>query len=200
MRKTQRPPEQKGKQPKPADKKDPRGSIKLGIKKGKPEPLPRGAMRVGQTVDGCHNCVIRALNGQPFPPGTTTATNFLPETTIAFVINATPNPANCPCTWSNELYVEYVAVLTGAAKLIKRKNLQFPQILELIKIDPHNPQNPYATIAGCRLTISIKQLNADLRAGINTQHAFFQGVPTRIKLGVKCNSAVRTIVINITDP
>jgi hypothetical protein len=151
-------------------------------------------------VDRCRNCVIAALNNQQFPPGTTTASAFQPENVAVYTINARPNPATCPCEWSKEIYVEYVAVLTGAASTIKRRNLQFPQVLELIKIDPRDPKNPYVTINGCRLSIKIKDLNRDLRAGINTQHAFFQGVVTALKLGVKCNSQTRTIYITITDP
>jgi hypothetical protein len=176
------------------------GPIKQGLQKGAPERLPRGAMVAGPTQDGCRNCVIRALNNVPFPPRTTTATAFVADNAPPYVITASPNPPACPCTWSNEIYIEYVAVLTGAAGRLKRKNMQFPQVLERIKLNPRDPQNPYVTIAGCTLTIDIAALNTDLRAGINTQHAFFQGVVTQLKLGVKCNGTYRTILINVTDP
>jgi hypothetical protein len=184
--------------PKKGSDKNQEPKVKQGIKKGKPEALPRGAMPPA-TIDRCRNCVISALNGQAFPPGSTTGTTAVPENQAQLQITATPNPANCPCKWSNEVYVEYVGVLTGHATKLKRKNFQFPQVVELIKIDPRDPKNPYVTIAGCTITIQISQLNQDLRNGINTQHAFFRGVVTRLKLGVSCNKSYRTIYIDVTD-
>jgi hypothetical protein len=49
------------------------------------------------------------------------------------------------------------------------------------------------------LTLRISQLNDDLRKGINTENVFFQGVVTLIKVGVKCNSKIVTLYLNITD-
>ena len=170
------------------------------LKRGKPPTLPRRAMPAPATTERCRNCVITALNGQGFPAGTTTATAYEPDNTRAYTLTATPSDARCPCKWSNELWIEYVAVATGHATRLKRKNMQMPQVLELIKMDLHDPNNPYVTITGCTITIRISDLNRDLRAGINTQNVFFKGVVTRLELGVSCNQTYRTIVINITDP
>lgn len=184
-------PEVKRKNVKKAD------DVKQGIKKGV-EPSPEN-FASGKTQERCRNCRITAINGINFPPGKNTARVNITENTALFTLTSTPNPETCPCKWS-EVGVEYVAVLTGAAKILKRKSFTMPQIIELIKIDPNNSNNPYFTINNCQLSMKIKDLNTDLRNGINAQHAFFQGVPMSITVKVKCNSHVRTIVVEITDP
>jgi hypothetical protein len=174
-----------------------KGPIKEGIKKGEPIPVPPGAFPPLPGPNNCKNCTITTINGQQVGPGRN-GVAFISEDTKEFTLTATRNPANCPCNWSN-VNIEYVAVATGSAKNLKRKNFKFDQLLQVITINGNDPRNPYITINNCVLTIKISQLNKDLRDGINTQRVFFKGVVTLVKLGVKCNGRIVTLYLNITD-
>lgn len=176
-----------------------KGPVIEGLKKGKPIPVPAGDFprpRGGARLD-CRNCKITSVNGQQVPAGKNNATAFVAENTATFTISATRQPAACPCVWSN-VNIEFAAIATGSAKLLKRKNFKFDQVLDVVKINPNRP-NPYFTINDCTLTLKISRLNDDFRDGINTESVFFQGVITLIKVGVKCNSKIFTLYLNITD-
>ncbi|MGQ0761550.1 MAG: hypothetical protein ACT4OT_05980 [Acidobacteriota bacterium] len=176
-----------------------KGPVIEGVKKGKPVdvpprdfPRPRGGSRLN-----CSKCKITSVNNQQVPAGKTNAVAYIAEDTKTFTITATRQPADCSCTWSN-VNIEFVAIATGAAARIKRKNFKFDQIVEIVTVNP-NRRNPYFTVNECSLTLKISQLNDDLRRGINTENVFFQGVVTLIKVGVKCNSMIFTLYLNITD-
>ena len=97
-----------------------KGPFKEGIKKGKPVPIPPVAFPPVRGRDDCKNCKITAINGQQVRSGRN-GVAFISEDTEQFTLTATRNPADCPCTWSN-VNIEYVAVATGSAKNLKRKN------------------------------------------------------------------------------
>ena len=176
-----------------------KGPVIAGLKKGKPVDVPaedfprrRGGVRLN-----CSKCRITSVNNQQVPPGKNNAVAYIAEDSTSFTIAATRQPADCPCIWSN-VNIEFAAIATGAAARIKRKDFKFDQILEIVTVNP-NRRNPYFTINDCSLTLGISQLNDDLRKGINTENVFFQGVVTLIKVGVKCNSKIFTLYLNITD-
>ncbi|HEX5702838.1 MAG TPA: hypothetical protein VFX97_06545 [Pyrinomonadaceae bacterium] len=180
--------------------KSAKGIVVEGLKKGEPIPVPAKAFprRRGGPRLNCRNCRITSVNGQPVPAGKNNATAYITENTNTFDIRATRQPADCPCTWSN-VNIEYVAIAIGTiATRLKRKDFKFDQILEVAQINPNRP-NPYFTVNECTLTVKISQLNDDFRNGINTSGLFIKGVVTLIKVGVKCNSKIFTLYLNITD-
>src|SRR5687767_5414358 len=98
-----------------------KGPVIEGLKKGKPIEVPvedfpprRGGVRVD-----CSQCKITSVNNQQVPAGKKNAVAYIAENTKTFTINATRQPSDCPCIWSN-VNVEFAAIATGAAAQIKR--------------------------------------------------------------------------------
>jgi len=177
-----------------------------GVAKGpKAEAAPefRGG---GHTVERCRSCRIASLrlstSGAPSIEQLQ-ATKQVGYVTVkenepALTITAGTEPHDCPCTWSL-VGIEYVEVLTGAAARLKRQNFQFSQLIETITVDPANARNPYVTVNNCTMTIKIKDINDDLRQGINTGKPLSQGVVVRIGVRVKCGTEPVKLIINIVD-
>lgn len=178
-----------------------------GVGKGQRPGAPPRFGAAPKTVDRCRNCRITSLvlatTGAPSitQPQVVRKVGFVTvkENEPELTIRATTAPPECPCVWSL-VGVEYVEILTGAAAKMKRRNFHFHQIIETITIDPANPRNPYASVNGCTLKIKIKDLNDDLRAGINTgKSPFAQGVVVRLGVRVKCGTTPVTLLINVAD-
>jgi hypothetical protein len=176
-----------------------------GAKKGQPAPKKRPA-KAGPADVPCLDCqitqlVLSATQRSIFDPGTAGKIGLINirEDEPLLRIRAVPSDSKCPCSWSN-VEIEYVEVLTGAAKRMKRRHFKLAQLLETINVDPANPRNPYFAVTGCTMRIRIADINTDLRNGINTgKPPFSQGVVTRLTLAVKCGGTPVELRINYLD-
>jgi hypothetical protein len=151
----------------------------------------------GKKKKDCDNCVISAINGQPFPRRANKVTITVAENVGQVQIQATPDPRGCPCEWSRAA-VEYVVVLTGGAERLRRKDFNSPQLIDTAR--GIRPNNQYFMIAGCTLTVDVSAINRDFRRGINIGRALRTGVPLATYVRVRCNSRAREVRILITDP
>ena len=191
--------------PAPIAQRAPDGRPVPGVKKGPPLQQPEFRDQRPSTTD-CRNCVISRVrittaDARPLLFDPATAGDFgrigVADNERAITLVATPNPRNCPCHWSN-VEVQYVVVLTGAARRMKRSQFKLSQLVQPMVLDPRS--NPYVTVTNCTCTIAISDLDRDLRAGINTQRDFYQGVPMAVLIAVKCGRRAVTLRIDLRDP
>ncbi|EPA05980.1 hypothetical protein [Candidatus Nitrosarchaeum limnium] len=152
-------------------------------------------------VRNCDDCTISRIVGssdgvvipaRAFPATAKKVFTDVRENVNTLQITVTPSCPGCPCKWRS-LKVGYIRVHTGHTTL-KRKNLVMSW--QLIEQDTLPATNPYFTIANCVATISIRQLNSDMRNGIGP---FTKAIPIAIGGVVRCNGKEKEIHINIID-